>query len=75
MALICLRRDGVSVLTEICAAAGVDVADNIAHIFLRNDNDNFHDRLDAEPESAFFIASLNAIEPAILNAISEESTS
>ena len=28
----------------IMTAAGVEVADNVAHVFLGNDDDNLHDR-------------------------------
>ena len=43
--------------------AGVEVADHVAHVLVGDD------------DAAFWQASLKAMEPAILNAISEESTS
>ena len=56
------------------AAARVDVADDVAHVLLG------HDDLDlimgsSSAGAPLVMASLNAMEPAILNAISEESTS
>ena len=52
-----------------------EVADDVAHVVLGRDDLDRHDRLEQHrlrlPRAAF----LNAIEPAILNAISLESTS
>ena len=53
---------------------GVQVADDVAHVVLGRDDLDVHDRLEQDrPPSA--APSWKAIEPAILNAISDESTS
>ena len=57
------------------AAAGVDVADDVAHVFFRHDDFDLHHRLKQHGGPLCCSASLKAMEPAILNAISEESTS
>ena len=56
------------------AAAAIQVADDVAVIVLRRHHLDLHDRLE-DDGLRLRIASLNAMEPAILNAISFESTS
>jgi hypothetical protein len=56
------------------AAARIQVADHVAHVLFRNHHFHRHDRLQ-QHRLGRLAASLIAIEPAILKAISEESTS
>ena len=56
------------------AAPRIQVAENRRHVFFGNDHFHPHDGLE-QTGLAFAQASLNAIEPAILKAISELSTS
>lgn len=52
----------------------VDVADHLTHVLLGRPDLDGHDGLE-QHRSARLMPSLKTIEPAILNAISEESTS
>ena len=57
------------------AASCVYIAHNVAHIFVGSRYDDLHDRLKQSRGLPSRMASLNAMLPQILNAISEESTS
>ena len=57
------------------AAARRQIAEHVAHVLIGADDFDVHDRLEDDRLRACFAASLNAIDPAILNAISLESTS
>lgn len=67
-------RATLGLLIVDLAATAVQVADNVAHVLIRHDNIDLHDGLH-DDGIALLHASLNAIEPAMENAISEESTS
>ena len=56
------------------AAAAVEVAEQVALVFVGRGHFDFHDRFEQD-RAAFLTASLNAKMPAILNASSFESTS
>ena len=53
----------------------VEIADDLAHVLLGRDHLDLHERLEEDRTLALLAASWNAIEPATLKAISEESTS
>ena len=53
----------------------VQVADDVAHVIVGDDDGDLHDGLQQARDLPCGMASLKAMEPAILKAISEESTS
>ena len=61
-------------MPSIAAAAAVEVADHVAHVLLGHGDLDGEDRLEQHGLGAA-AASWSASEPAILNAISEESVS